>query len=565
MPPASADTLAERLCRHLAEAPDRPALHLLLARQPDQTLTYRDLLRGAAGYARAYEAAGLRPGEVVVLILQHGEALVYAFWGALLGGVVPSIMPFLTEKLAPERYRQELAALVQITRPAGIVTYPEFAGEVRAALADQADSPVRAVLLTSDVQPASDVTPEGWAGLARSPEDLVLLQHSSGTTGLQKGVALSHRAVLNQLDCYAAALGLAPDDIIVSWLPLYHDMGLIAGFVMPVMCRVPLVLLSPFDWVRAPYRLLQAVSRYHGTLSWLPNFAYNFCAQKVRDRDLEGVDLSSWRAVINCSEPMRWESHEAFARRFAAYGLAPSALGTCYAMAENVFAVTQGGIDAPVTVDPVDRRAFIIDKVARPVATGDALRMLSCGRPLPNAQVRVLDEQRRDVPERQVGELALRSDCMLSGYYNRPDLSAQAFHDGWYLTGDLGYLAEGEVYVTGRKKDLIIVGGKNVHPQDLEALASEVPGVHPGRVVAFGLFNPDLGTEEVAVVAEADTTEEAGRQQLADEIRSHINRGSDVVVRVVHVVGPRWVLKTSSGKVARGANREKYLAETQGS
>jgi fatty-acyl-CoA synthase len=558
-------TLAALLAAQTAEAPDRPALHLLQGRQPDQTVTNHGLLAGAAGYARAYAAAGLQPGEVVVLILQHGEALVYAFWGAILHGAVPSIMPFLTEKLAPERYRQELAALVQITQPAAIVTYPEFEAEVQAALSGAEASPVRAVLLSSAVSPAVEAAPEGWPGLVRASEEMVLLQHSSGTTGLQKGVALSHRAVLNQLDCYAQSIHLTAEDVIVSWLPLYHDMGLIAGFVLPLMRRVPLVLMSPFDWVRAPYRLPQAVARYRGTLSWLPNFAFNFCAQKVRDRDLEGVDLSSWRAVINCSEPMRWESHAAFQARFAPYGLAPGALATCYAMAENVFAVTQGGIDTPVAVDEVERPALIGERVARPAPAGfaETIKLLSAGRPLANTQVRVVDEQRQDLPERRVGEIALRSNCMLSGYYNRPDLSAQAFHDGWYLTGDMGYLAEGELYVTGRKKDLIIVGGKNVHPQDLEALASEVPGVHPGRVVAFGVFNTDLGTEDVAVVAEADTPDEPERQQLAEAIRQRINRGSDVAVRVVHMVGPRWVLKTSSGKVARAANREKYLAETQ--
>ncbi len=559
--PGPARTLPALLCASFAEVPDRPALHLLQARQPDQTLTYGALLQGAAGYARAYAAAGLRPGEVVVLILQHGEPLVYAFWGAILYGAVPAIMPFLTEKLAPERYRQELAALVQITRPAGLVTYPEFAAEVNTALASAEDSPVRAVLLSTDIQPMPDAGPTGWAGLERAPEDMVLLQHSSGTTGLQKGVALSQRAVLNQLECYAAAIRLADDDVIVSWLPLYHDMGLIAGFVMPVIQRVPLVLMSPFDWVRAPYRLPQAVSKYRGTLSWLPNFGFNFCAQKVRDRALEGVDLASWRAVINCSEPMRWESHVAFQQRFAPYGLPAGALATCYAMAENVFAVTQGGFDGPVAVDEVDRRALILDQVARPATSGETIKLLSAGRPLANTQVRVVDEQRRDLPERQLGEIALRSNCLLTGYYHRDDLSAQAFHDGWYLTGDLGYQAAGELYVTGRKKDLIIVGGKNVHPQDLETLAGEVAGVHPGRVVAFGVFNADLGTEDVAIVAEVEAEDPAERQRVADAIRQRVNQGSDVAVRVVHVVGPRWVLKTSSGKIARAANREKYLAE----
>jgi fatty-acyl-CoA synthase len=565
-PSGGRTTLASILRDNYSAAPDRAAITLLQPRQPDRPLSFRRLMQGAAGYARAYMSAGVQPGEVVVLILQHGEPLVYAFWGALLAGGVPSIMPYLTEKLAPDKYRQELAALVAITRPAAIVTYPEFAPEVHAALAaleSGAPTSVRAVLRADVVGPEAEPDLASLPGMRQTPDDLALLQHSSGTTGLQKGVALSHRAVLNQLDCYSAAIHLSGDDVIVSWLPLYHDMGLIAGFVMPVARQVPLVLMSPFDWVRAPFRLLQAVSQYHGTLSWLPNFAFNFCSQKIRDRDLQGVDLGSWRAVINCSEPMRWESHEAFGKRFGPLGLRPQALATCYAMAENVFAVSQGGIDRPVTVDPVDRRALIGEKVARPAqADGpDVVMMLSAGRPLSNVRVRVLDEQRRDLPERSVGEIALSSDCMLSGYYHRPDLTAQSFFEGYFLTGDMGYQADGEFYVTGRKKDLIIVGGKNVHPQDLEALAAEVPGVHPGRVVAFGVFDEQAGTEDVVVVAEAETTAEDERQFIGDAVRLRINQGSDVAVRRVHIVGPRWVLKTSSGKVARAANRDKYIAE----
>jgi acyl-CoA synthetase (AMP-forming)/AMP-acid ligase II len=559
-------TLAHLLRQNYAEAPDRPAIHLQYSRPPDETITYHKLIRGAAGYARALRDAGLQPGEVVILILQHGDALPYAFFGAILHGAIPSIMPFLTEKLAPERYRQELAALIEVTRPAAVVTYPDFAPEVRAAL--RANSPVRAVLVSSEIRPAPEVDFAQLPGLRRSADDVVLLQHSSGTTGLQKGVALSHRAVLNQLECYGQAIRLGPDDVIVSWLPLYHDMGLIAGFVMPILSRAPLVLMSPFDWVRAPVKLLQAVARYRGTLAWLPNFAYNFCAQKIRARDQDGVDLSSWRAVVNCSEPMHWKSHRMFLERFEKHGLRPSALATCYAMAENVFAVTQGGIDAPVVVDEVDQRALLVDRIAAPFslsgrgAGGEGrLRLLSAGRPLPNARVRILDDGRRDLPERHLGEIALQSDCMLTGYYNRDDATAQAFHDGWYLTGDLGYVADGEVYVTGRKKDLIIVGGKNVYPQDIEQLACEAAGVHPGRTVAFGVFDDEAGTEEVVVVAEADAEDEGERERIADEIRRRVTRGSDVALRHVHVVGPRWLLKTSSGKIARGANREKYLAE----
>lgn len=557
-------TVPQHLLNLYQMSPERVAVRLLFNRQPEKVLTYHELLLGAAGYVRALEHAGIYPGEVVILILQHSEALVHSFFGAILHGAIPSIMPFLTEKLAPEQYRRSLGALFEITGPAAVITYPEFLDEVQAAI--PAGGSVRQVLVCSEIQPAEALDLRSWQGLQRKPDEIVFLQHSSGTTGLQKGVALSHQAVFNQLEAYRQVLNLTTEDVIVSWLPLYHDMGLIAGFIMPILCRIPLVLLSPFDWVRAPYKLLQAISKHRGTLTWLPNFAYNFCAQKIRPRDLEGVDLSSWRAVINCSEPMYWSSHQMFLERFRSYGLRAEALATCYAMAENVFAVTQGGIEAPVTVDVISQRGLISERLARPAAPGEAaIKMLSAGTPLPNVQVRILDDQRQELPERHLGEIALRSNCMLTGYYKRPDLTEKAFHDGWFLTGDLGYIAKGEVYVTGRKKDLIIVGGKNIYPQDLEALASEVPGVHPGRVAAFGVPNEETGTEDVVIIAEVDMLEPgkdgADLQQIADEIRQRVTRGSDIALRYVKLVERGWLLKTSSGKVARSANREKYLSE----
>ncbi len=557
-------TFAHVLSQFFQECPDRVAAQVMLARQLDIPMTYGALARGAAGYAHALAQAGIGPGEVVVTILQHGEPLIYAFWGAVLRGAVPSILPFLTEKLAPDKYRRDLAALIDVTAPAAVITDQDFAPEVEQAMRASARNSVRRVLCCETVTPAE---PEmaTWQGLERRPDDIVLLQHSSGTTGLQKGVALSHRAVFNQLDAYARAICLTQDDVIVSWLPLYHDMGLIASFVLPILSRVPVVMMSPFDWVRAPARLMQAISRHRGTLCWLPNFAYNFCAQKIRPRDLEGVNLSSLRAVINCSEPIHWSSHHMFVEKFAPYGLRPDALAASYAMAENVFGVTQGGIDAPLVIDEIAPRAFVTDGIAQPAPDHPGrLRMVSSGRPIDNTRVRVLDAQRRDLPERRVGELAIQSDCMLTGYYHRDDLTQQAFHEGWFLTGDLGYVADGEVFVTGRRKDLIIVGGKNIAPQDLERVASDVPGVHPGRVVAFGVYNETAGTEDVVIVAEADAEDEDERLRIGDAIRAAISRGSDVVLRDAYVVGAKWLLKTSSGKIARSANRDKYLAETRG-
>ena len=563
------NNIAEQLLQINSQAPQSVAARLLFSQAPEQVIHYSDLIHGSAAYTHAFRRAGIQPGEVIILILQHGADLLYAFFGAILNGSIPAIMPFLTEKLSPEQYRRSITSLFEITTPAAVVTYPEFQDEVHKAITP--GSSVKVTLISNQI----NAHPIGGSltlssGISRSPGDTVLLQHSSGTTGLQKGVALSHKAVFNQLNSYSSALELGQSDVIVSWLPLYHDMGLIAGFLLPILSRVPLVLLSPFDWVRAPQMLLHAVTEYKGTLTWLPNFAYNFCAQKIRTRDLEGVELSSWRAVINCSEPMYWRSHQMFLERFRPYGLNPTALATCYAMAENVFAVSQGGINKPVTIDRISQRALLADRLAVPAVNGDeAINMLSAGRPINNTKVKILDSQHVEVADRHLGEIALSSDCMLTGYYNRPDLTGHAFHRGWYLTGDLGYIADGEIYITGRKKDLIIVGGKNIYPQDLENLASEVDGVHPGRVVAFGIPNEASGTEDVVIIAEVDTgdlrqngddlEDTPAFQRIGDEIRLRVTRGSDIALRLVKLVNRGWLIKTSSGKIARNANREKYL------
>ena len=555
-----AQTISSIIVDRFLQAPEQELAILLHSGEPDQKITARQFFHNAAGVTHAILGAGVQPGEVVVLILDREEDLLHAFFGAILAGAIPAIMPYLTEKLAAEQYRQSLAALLETTRPALVITYPQFTREVETAAGNSAS--LRSILVAPEILPADEINFEDLPGLQRNGQDIVLLQHSSGTTGLQKGVALSHAAVLSQVESYARAIRLSATDVVVSWLPLYHDMGLIAGFILPILSRIPLILMSPFDWVRAPYRLFQAVSTYHGTLTWLPNFAYNFCAQKIRDRDLAGIDLSSWRAVINCSEPVHASSHRQFLERFTPYGLRPQAIATSYAMAENVFAVTQGGIEAPVATDTLSLRKFLTGGVAEPASPGeDALTMVSSGRAIEGTRIKVIDPKGIDRPERVIGEIAIQSNCMLTGYFNRPDLTQKAFLDGWYLTGDLGYLAGGELYVTGRMKDLIIVGGKNIYPQDLERLAGNVPGVHPGRVVAFGVYSEAAGTEEVVLLVEADTGEPSNRQLIADQIRSSVNQGSDISLRYIEVLDRGWLLKTSSGKIARSANRDKYLAQ----
>lgn len=546
--------------------PGRVSITLQFPNQPDFPITYRELFERSNDYAAEYARLGVRPGEVVVLILQHGHDLIYSYWGAILRGAIPSMMPFLTEKLSPERYRADLSAIFSHSRPTGIVTYPEFEADVRAMIAESGHSECE-VFVTDRIPRQERVDVSALPGLSRKETDVVLLQHSSGSTGLQKGVALSHRAIFNHLDAYGESICLKREDVIVSWLPLYHDMGLIACFLMPILNGVHVVQMSPFDWVRAPYRMLQSISKYRGTLTWVPNFAYNFCAQKIRDRDLEGVDLSSWRTSVNTSEPVKYKSHAMFYDRFKSYGLRLETLQTSYGMAENVFAATQNDTSRLPNVEEVDREAFISDRIARPAFDGrPAIQMMSCGKPIPHTTLRIVDDKGRDLPERHIGEIVLKSNCMLTEYYNRPDITQKAFlPGGWYMSGDYGYMVNGEIYVAGRKKDIIIVGGKNVYPQDLEAMACEVPGVHPGRTVAFGMFDESQGTEEVVIIAEVDTEDEAEHERIGDEIRRHVTKNSAIAVHHVRVVGPKWVLKTSSGKVARTASKEKFLKELEAS
>ena len=550
-------TLPAILKQHYQTTPDHTIITLQVSGEADLQFSYRDLIHGSAVYAQMFAEAKISPGEVLILILNHGPDLVYAFFGAILHGAIPAIMPFLTEKLSPEQYRASLRALFNVTNPVGVITFPEFFAEVEQAAHNLAELKI---LLPPHQSQIHKIEFNEFKGINRLETAIALLQHSSGTTGLQKGVALSHEAVTNQINSYSRAIDLRADDVVVSWLPLYHDMGLIAGFILPVLSGVPLVLMSPLDWVKAPYRMLHSVTQYRGTLTWLPNFAFNFCSQKIRTRDIEGVDLSSWRAVINCSEPTLWDSHKQFIERFQPYGLDPRALATSYAMAENVFAVTQSNLNQSNTVDHIDKDILAAESRAVPSSVEDCtIGMLSAGFPIDNTKIRVLDADHHDLTERYIGQIAIKSDCMLSGYYRRPDLTAESFTNGWYLTGDLGYITDGELFVTGRMKDIIIIGGKNVYPQDLESLAYQVEGVYPGRAAAFGIFNEQTGTEEVVIIAETDTQDAKERIIIADQVRQQVTKGSAIALRFVELVERGWLIKTSSGKPARNANREKYL------
>ena len=372
--------------------------------------------------------------------------------------------------------------------------------------------------------------------------------------------------MLTQLQHVAQSLELTQEDKIYSWLPLYHDMGLIVCFMLPLAAHLHVVMQSPTDWVVQPASMLSLISEYRCTLSWIPNFTLQFLARRVHPDDRKSFDLSSLRMLINCSEPIRAQSMEEFCAAYADCGLRPNVLQSSYAMAENVFAVTQSGRRG--ATDPqriwVDSRTLkdrhVIETAMR--NSPSTLCLVSSGRCLVNNRVRILSADGQDLPNGHVGEILIQSDSLFSGYYNRPDLTAKAMQDGWYRSGDLGFIVDEEVYVIGRKNDLIIVAGKNIYPQDIEEIVSSDPRIHDGRAVAFGLFNPDLGTEEIVVVAEVqDEREIENAISIEQAARNAIVAELGVAVRAVYVRPPKWIVKSTAGKAARSTTREKLLRE----
>jgi fatty-acyl-CoA synthase len=485
----------------------------------------------------------------------------FAFWGALLIGAVPSIFPFITEKLDSEYYGNMVRKMVTISRPTMIATYDELHPMLE-QITQGVESVRKVVVLPAeqrgDVQPYLDAYPTDIDGTQTA-----FLQHSSGTTGLQKGITFSHRSMLHYLYKATEVMQINSQDVFISWLPLYHDMGLIAGFMLPCLNGLPIVLMSPFHWVRDPKIMLWAFHTYKGTVCWLPNFSLNFMVIRIKPEDLTGLDLSSWRLLVNASEPVRDESNQRFAEHFKPFGFSANSLAVAWGTAENVMAITYTDLGQPPHVDYVDRQPLSLERLARPVASDDpqAVSQVSCGRPMNGVQIKIIDEQGNPLPERAVGDVLVWNEFMFSGYYHRADLTEKAFKDGWFITGDMGYVADGELYICGRKKDLIIVGGKNIYPQDLEEIANSVPGVKGGRAVAFGMFNDQLGTEDIYLICEVSTTDEAEKRRIELAIREQLSRQADVTARRVILKAPGWLLKSTSGKTARNANREKYVQE----
>jgi fatty-acyl-CoA synthase len=547
------------LVEALAAAPtDKLFVTMWKSETEIETRTFGAFRQQAQSHALYFRSLGVCNGDTVILIMPQGIQLMSAFMGAMLLGAIPAILAYPNFKVEPSKYRYGLAGVSANLKASLTVVDEGFPQDLMAHIAAERTSRIARCATTLPVHSSSKMDH------AVDPDQIAFIQHSAGTTGLQKGVALTHRAVLKQIGNLIPAIQLSSRDRIYSWLPLYHDMGLVACFMLPLACHLPVVMQSPIDWVMQPRTMLELIGTERCTIAWVPNFALQFLARRVRPQDRADIDLSSLRALINCSEPVRASSMDEFTSAFASHGLRPRTLQSCYAMAETVFAATQSNVTShgPRRIW-IDVNVFRKQGLVRPVSNNSqyAMCFVSSGRPLANTQIRVISETGENLLGK-VGEIAIHCESMLDGYYNRPDLTEKAIRGGWYYSGDLGFLSDDELYVVGRKKDLIIVAGENIYPQDVEEIVSSHSAICDGRVVAFGRYNSNLGTEEIVVVAEVrESGDLTNAQNIERELRNAVKAELGVAVGHLFIKPPRWIVKSTAGKPARGTTREKLLAE----
>jgi fatty-acyl-CoA synthase len=472
----------------------------------------RDFWDHVCRYAAVF--SGLEHQSVILFVKKLDIHLLAAYIGAMKAGHLPAQVSFPSAKVNETEYRKKIGHIQQITGFSAVFT--EHEGDHLAPYFGSARV----------FTPASAV-PDNSAPAQVKGGDSALIQFSSGSTGLQKGVILTHDAVVAHMTSYAAMLRIASGDAIASWLPLYHDMGLIACYLMPLMTGIPFYQLDPFDWIMQPDLLLQLIEEKRATICYLPNFTYQVLAQKGKVRD-----LSSIRLWVNCAEPARLTSHEKFRAKFPS--VAPESLTVCYALAENTFAVSQ-----------------TLPWCGNSTRLHAEKKVLSCGKPLPGVEVRIFDPL-----ETGDGEVGIRSPFLFNSFLD----NSRPLRDGFCLTGDLGFIdQEGEIFITGRKKDLIIVHGKNIYPQDVEFVASEVPGVYSGRTVCFGVWDEEIGSEELYVVVERQ--KDAAPTPIKIAVQKAVLEEVGTVPKRVEVVEHMTLVKTSSGKISLSRNKDLYLSK----
>jgi fatty-acyl-CoA synthase len=517
-----------------------------LDREPDR-VSWARLHDDARRMATALQARGVAQGDHVALLSPTSRALVTAIQATWLAGAVVVVLPLPMRLGSIEEFVQQTRARVRSADIRLLVMDPDLAPFIEPA---PGDPPMVLINeLTSRAGELIDPKPDADA--------LAVLQFTSGSTADPKGVMLVHRQILANLDGAMAAAEVDPDtDVIVSWLPLYHDMGLIGLLTIPMITGTDLVLGAPQDFMASPGHWLEWISHFGGTATAGPNFSYALAARAMGR--MSGLDLSRWRLALNGAEPVDPTTVLAFCDAAEPHGFDRRAAFPAFGMAELAIA---GSFPKPMSglrMDVVDRRTLETERYAAPVVDGPGARQLALlGYPIPGLDLRISDPVTgAGLAEREVGELQIRGSSVTPGYYLRPDATAAAFQDGWLKTGDLGYLVGEELVLCGRIKDVIIVGGRNVFPEDVERAAASVEGVRAGNVIAFGIEGRK-GREAVVVVAETKADDPS---PLRAAVAHRVLESVGVPAREVVLVQPGTLPKTSSGKLQRSLCRSRYLS-----
>jgi len=549
--PHGAETLVEVLEWHVQAHPDRPHVYLYGEGEKPEEISYAMLLDGARAVAAGLRERDVQPGQSVAIMLPTGLDYLCSFFGIMLTGAVPvPIYPPARPGQIEDHLRRH-AGILANARATLLITVPE-ARQVAHLLKAQVEN------LLGVVTPADLASTTAFGGARVRAQDIAFLQYTSGSTGQPKGVILTHADLLANIRAMGEVVQADSTDVFISWLPLYHDMGLIGAWLGSMYFAFPLVLMSPLAFLTSPRRWLWAIHNHRGTLSAAPNFAYELCLGKLEDSDIQGLDLSSLRMAFNGAEPVSPRTVRRFSERFRQYGLRPEAMAPVYGLAEAAVGLAFPPFGRGPLIDRIQRELFVSS--GRAILAGEqdpqALEFVACGQPLPGYQIRIIDQAGHELPERQEGRLEFRGPSATSGYFRNPDATRHLFNGEWLDSGDLGYVANGDIYLTSRSRDVIIRGGRNIYPYEVEEAVGIMPGIRKGCVAVFGSSDPQSGTERIIVLAESRITETAALEALQEQIRVAATDLMGMPPDEVILAPPRTLLKTSSGKLRRAVVRE---------
>ncbi len=537
----------------LAEAAHSDAGYIFVAAGVETRRSYADVYDASRRVAHALRALGLRRGDLVALVVGDAGQFLTALFGVSIAGLIPASLypPAATSDLP-----QYLAATAGILRSCGARAVVTTAGLQPHFAHLRSRCPELAFVVARDTLDA----PECESPAAVSADDIAFVQFTSGSTSVPKGVVVTHRNLSANIEAFSgpAGVGSSTSDVAVSWLPMYHDMGLVGMAIGAVYGRLSAVLMTPQAFVKRPVEWLRAISRYRGTVSFAPSFAYDLAVRRVKDCDLEGLDLSCWRVAGCGAEPIHAPALAAFAEKFAPVGFRETSFLPSYGLAEHVLAATFPPRGRRPRVERLSADAVAgrwIATIAGNGSNGQQVTVVSCGVRLPGHEIQIADEHGRSLPERAIGEIRLAGPSVTPGYYRDEGLTARTIRDGWLHTGDLGYVSNGELFVCGRMKDIIIINGRKYHPQDLEWGIGDLAGVRRGRVVAFGTMARGQADRAVIVVEPSGTVP---GDVLTDSIRRRIVDLCGLLVDDVVLVPRGTVARTTSGKVRRAATKLRY-------